>query len=94
MSLRMTRFREHRGGLAESMLTAREISSRSELVAHMRAELSRYGFAFADNAVRIEPYGGDDERIGWKDVHIVIVEGYGPFGFIEGPCPGSTGDRQ
>lgn len=36
-----------------------------------------FGPPFDAEKVTIEPYGGDDDRIGWKDVHIVILGGWG-----------------
>lgn len=41
----------------------------------------------APDDLKIEPYGGDDPRIGWKDVHIVTLPGFGVLGFCEGPAP-------
>ena len=73
----LTRFRPHRGGLAEALEEVVEVKGRAGLTAHLRT----CGHA---GAIRITPYGGDDDRIGWKNVHIVVLEGMGPVGFCEG----------
>lgn len=80
----MTLFREHRGLLADSILTVREITSLGDLRAYV-ADLT--GGQFRD--VVVEPYGVDgkpffDQRIGW-DTYIVTVPGYGVLGFTNGP---------
>jgi len=76
------RYRDHRGGLGESLATQREVSTWDELVATVRDAL-RGWFVFEDSALHVEAYGGDDDRIGWKDVQIVTVDGWGPVGFVE-----------
>lgn len=79
------KFRMHREYLTDSMKTATEVDGRAGLLTHIRNEFADIGPSFQDNQLWIKPYGGDDKRIGWKDVHIVIIEGYGPVGFCEGP---------
>lgn len=77
------RFRAHRGGLAEALETQREVNTWPELIAAVREELCGW-LKFNDSDVWIEPYGGDDDRIGWKNVHIVMVSGWQvPAGFVE-----------
>jgi hypothetical protein len=92
-------FREHRGGLGESMETAVVVDGTDGLVAHLR---TRFGQYFRPNLRRediiIEPHGGDDDRIGWKNVHIVCTDRacspsqppWGPLGFcaaVDGSAP-------
>lgn len=84
-------FREHRGGLDDSMKTI--------IVFHTRTELSRHlvhlfpHLMTSGAIIEARPYGGDDDRIGWKDVHILIANPGGPVGFIDGPLPSpSPGD--
>ena len=69
------KYRHHRGGLAESMETVREIEPTiAALEALLRA-----------TDVTVEKYGyGIDERIGW-DTHLVCVNGI-PAGFTDGPA--------
>lgn len=76
------KFREHRGGLAESMETTIELEDRAALIAHCRALLDQWYFSFRDEDLSVEPYGRD-ERIGW-DTHIVTIKGYGVMGFTDG----------
>lgn len=76
------RFRAHRGGLAEALQTQRVVHTWADLLEAVRDEL-RGWHNYDDTAVTIEPYGGDDDRIGWKAVHIVLVAGWGPAGFVE-----------
>jgi hypothetical protein len=40
---------------------------------------------FKAEQVKVEPYYGDDRRIGWRNVHIITIDGYGVVGFCEGP---------
>jgi hypothetical protein len=79
------KFREHRGGLAESMETVVEVANRVELIIHLAHLMERYPGTVVDfQKIKIEPYGGWDERIGW-DTYIVTLEGYGVLGFTNGP---------
>lgn len=80
------RFREHRGGLAESVETLTELSDRNALVNHCQSLLQPYSFHFEPSALKVEPYGGKDTRIGWDETYIVTVEGYGVMGFTDAPC--------
>lgn len=81
----MAKFREHRGGLAESLETTVEVETKADLVAHMRSKLSPFGFHFEDADMTIKPYGADpyDSRIGWN-TFIVTIDGYGVAGFTNG----------
>lgn len=82
-----TKFRPQRRYLDEAMQEAIEVDGRAGLLAHLKAvEAGPRPFDPSKSKIRIEPYGGDDERIGWKNVHIIDVEGYGVLGFCEG-CP-------
>lgn len=82
------RYRPHKGSLADSMALVVEITGgRYGLITHLRKELSPWPTLdhFHFDAVHVTPYYGDDDRIGWKDVHIVTLDGYGVLGFCEGP---------
>jgi hypothetical protein len=84
------RFREHRGGLAESMETAIEVATRDDLIAHLRAVLAPWPTAPDPAAIICEPYSGEDRRIGWAQTYIVTLPGYGVLGFADGPLPEPT----
>jgi hypothetical protein len=78
------RYRDHRGGLQDSLATTAEVFTRADLVAHLNREGAfGIGRTVTDDDIRVEPYGGDDKRIGWRDVHIVVLDGYGVLGFVE-----------
>ena len=78
------KLREHRGGLAESMATVVEIEpTLGAVVARVRQVLAPWGVKIKKREVKVAPYCFDD-RIGW-DTHVVTVEGYGVFGFTDGP---------
>ena len=82
------KIREHRGSLAESMETVCEIEPTLEAVVdHMHADKGWPGLyaKVTPETVRVEKYGsGTDPRIGWN-THIVTIEGYGVYGFTDGP---------
>lgn len=77
----------HRELLVDSMKTAVDVNGREGLLAHIRKEFSDFWPVpdFADEKLHIKPYSGDDDRIGWKDVHIVTIDDYGVVGFCENP---------
>ena len=76
-------FREHKGGLYESMQTCINVKDIDELYNVLSSRLSKYGYKFTSDQLSIKPYGYD-ERIGW-DTHIVTIGGYGVAGFTNGP---------
>lgn len=78
------KIREHRGRLEDSMKTVAEIEPTLEAVtAHVNDRLKPWG-PVSPERIAVRPYGGFDARIGW-DTYIVVLEGYGPFGFTDGP---------
>lgn len=79
----MTKFRDHKGSLSESMKTVQEFKSKQDLIDYARNELSKFSVEFEDCLLRIRNYGYD-KRTGWN-THIVVIEGYGVFGFTDGP---------
>jgi hypothetical protein len=81
------KFREHRGGLSESMATVIDVADRRALVAYVARQLEPFYFtpAEVDAGLAVEPYMYDS-RIGW-DTHIVTLKRYGVLGFTDGPCP-------
>lgn len=79
------KFRPQRGSLDAAMAEVQEFAGRAELVAHIAERLARWGFVVTPTMVHVRKYGFD-KRIGW-DTHIVTVDGYGVFGFTDGPTP-------
>ena len=85
------RYRPHKGSLADSMAEVVEFDgTRAGLIGVIRDELHEWPTAeilldHPDAHLKVTPYYGDDDRIGWKDVHIVTLDGYGVLGFCEGP---------
>lgn len=80
-------YRDHRGGLAESLLTVREFSgTRADLIDLLRKNLDEFfpSHGLDLSKITVEPYY-PDERIGWMRQHIVHLAGYGVFGFTDGP---------
>ncbi len=81
------RYRPHRGGLAESVAETIDVDGLGGLIAHLRQYWRDWPTVqFGDDQVKVAPYGGDDGRIGWKNVHIVTIDGHGVQGFCEGPA--------
>lgn len=78
----MTKFREHRGSLAESMKTVQEVKDKEELIEYLKKYLSYWDFKDSFN-LKVKPYW-KDKRINW-DTHIVTIEGFGVVGFTDGP---------
>jgi hypothetical protein len=76
------KFREHRGGLAESMATVVELNSKQEFVDHV-SKLVR-GIV-PEGTVSFSQYSFDS-RIGW-DTYLVSLDKYGVIGMIDGPPP-------
>jgi len=78
------KLREHRGSLADSLATTIEIDPTIDaLLLAIRNALAPYDVTVEAGMVKVSPYGFD-ERIGWN-AHIVTVDGYGVFGFTNGP---------
>jgi hypothetical protein len=77
----MPLFREHRGGLSESMATLVEVEDLEALTDHIAKLLAPYDFRVVASALEILPYGPVDERNGWH-THIVKLQGYGVVGFL------------
>lgn len=79
------KFREHRGSLADAMLTEVTLPDRAALLEHCRKIIPDALLAdtINDSDMTVSKYGRD-ERIGW-DTHIVSIAGYGVVGFTDGP---------
>lgn len=78
----MRRFREHRGGLEESLETTFQFETEADLLAHIAKILERSNRRLGRVETDAGP-GHRDPRIGWNDVRLVLVNGT-PFGWVEG----------
>ena len=81
-------FREHRGGLEESMATQVVLPSRHALLLHLRKLFLPYNIYVKDEKLHIREYnhGRGDSRIGWQELYIVTLDGYGVLGWTNAPC--------
>jgi hypothetical protein len=92
------KYRDHRGSLADSMKTLVELpATRKALIAHLATtwpfsqSLSGLDAKRLED-VTVERYFEDgDDRIGWKEVWIVVLSDFGVLGFTDG---GLTLDRK
>lgn len=77
------RFREHRGGLTESMETLVVLQDRTALVAHIRELVSPYMILSDwDASIDVKPYNGGMPD-GWDQTYIVLVKDHGVIGFTD-----------
>ena len=80
----MFKYRDHRGLLVDSMEAVKEFETKAALVEYLQGGIDKYGCGkYKCQNITIEPYGFD-KRIGWN-THIVHLDGYGVFGFTDGP---------
>jgi hypothetical protein len=80
----MTRIREHRGSLAESMETVRVVNgSKEELFAVIQKSLEPFGREITPDMLTVTPYHYD-HRIEW-DTYLITIDGYGVWGMADGP---------
>lgn len=77
------KFREHRGELSESMATAVDLPNAADALARHIGGLGLPGIGeVTADRLELEPYGETDARIGWHNVRLVNVMGWGPVGFL------------
>jgi len=76
-------FRPHRSTLDKAMAEVKAFKSKADLVSFLNEDLAHYRMKVDESKLRIEPYGYDD-RIGW-DTYIISMDGFGVFGFTNGP---------
>ena len=77
------RFRFHRGGLAESMETVGTFASVDDVKRHIAQDLAHF-IDVAPDAIHARRYSKDgDPRIGWQDLFIITIDGYGAIGFAD-----------
>lgn len=79
------RVREWRKSVRRSLATTVRIRNRAQLVRHVSAKLRKDGIVIPDEFIHVTHYGYDD-RIDW-DEFIIVVEGFGVFGYTDAPCP-------
>ena len=76
------KLRQHRGLLADSMTTVIEIEPTIEALEQaIRDSLS---VQFSPKDIHVTFYC-NDARIQWNNCHIVTIDGYGVYGFTDGP---------
>jgi hypothetical protein len=78
------KFREHRGSLAESMLTVVDLNTKKEFCDHI-SKVARKIVPEGEFTISFSDYSFDI-RINW-DTFLVMLEGYGPIGMLNGPPP-------
>jgi hypothetical protein len=84
------RYRPHAASLAEKLKTI-ELRDRADLVEHLRNVLDHYNASWtppdpisvSDDLVDIKSYNEGGYLRGWKNLHVVIVKGWGVMGFCE-----------
>lgn len=76
--------RENRRTIWQSLATSVRIKNRAQLVRHIAGRLRKSRVAITDDMIHVTHYGYDD-RIDW-DEYIVVVEGFGVFGYTDEPC--------
>jgi hypothetical protein len=77
--------RENRRTIWQSLATSMRIKNRAQLVRTIAGKLRKSRAAITDDMIHVTHYGYDD-RIDW-DEYIVVVEGFGVFGYTDEPCP-------
>lgn len=77
------KFREYRGGFADSMATLVELPDRAALVKHVE-KLYDYIENYDFRQLTVTPYFMErDERCGWEHTYIVSLPGIGPIGYTD-----------
>ncbi len=79
--------RENRRTIWQSVATSVRIKNRAQLVRHIAGRMRKSRVAITDDMIYVTHYGYDD-RIDW-DEYIIVVEGFGVFGYTDEPCPGA-----
>lgn len=79
------KFREHRGGLADSLATVIELETRTQLIEHIENLYAGYVHGYDFTNIEVKPYYMKrDKRCGWKRTYIVSLPSFGPIGFTDG----------
>lgn len=78
------KFRQHRGGIKESMETEVILQNKEELIEHC---LKVIPISFKPEELKVELYSSlPDSRIGWDVTYIVTLERGGVLGFTDSIC--------
>ena len=72
-------YRDHRGGLAESMETVQKMNTLGDIQQHLKEHIEPI---LGPGEITVDKYY-EDKRIDW-DTHIVCHNGH-PVGFTDGP---------
>jgi hypothetical protein len=82
----MVWFRERRERVDESLQSIVELKDRAALVDHCRWLIESEGTPVSTPAFSIIPYDlTPDAQTGWGCTYLVMVYGYGPIGYTNGP---------
>jgi hypothetical protein len=79
------RIRESRATINASLTMLATVGSRAELVRYIADRLFLRGLHVTDDMVHIT-HLGYNKQTDW-DEYGITVDGFGPFGFADGPCP-------
>lgn len=80
------KFRPHRGLLTDSMAACVDVADSAALIAYLQSQDPDSELNYTQ--IQIEPYGnGTDARVGWTNLCIVTLDGYGVLGFVGNTAP-------
>jgi hypothetical protein len=79
------RVRESRATITASLTMLTTIKNRADLVRYIADRLVLRGLQVTDDMVHVA-HLGYNKQTDW-DEHRITVDGFGPFGFADGPCP-------
>lgn len=75
------RVRQHRGSLADSLLTVKQVPATKEALADHINNTLDFPVKFGPGSIRVLDQGYDD-RIGWNN-YLIIINGMGPYGYCD-----------
>lgn len=67
--IKILKYRDHRGGLDESMKTVQEVVSVQEIKNHLNRKFKSFGKEVEE--VKFE-YAGFDERVDWDTYYVIV----------------------
>jgi hypothetical protein len=79
----MIKYRDHRGGLSESMETAREFETMDQVREHVAKSLYPFYVDVTKENFHSKFYCDEDKRIGWSPVCLVTIDGFGVVGWAD-----------
>jgi hypothetical protein len=77
------KYRDHRGGLDESLKTYQEFETMDQVREYVTKLLWPFYVDVTKENFHSEFYCNEDKRIGWKPVCIVTVDGFGVVGWSD-----------